>query len=178
MFFLLRKYINALRGKYWSNFDRYEYDHSEEYIQSLDDDDVFYNAAKKYVDDHIDLSKLPVDKKYISNIKNEFIQFIYKLIYGNIADAIDDKHWQASIKEYQTSLTKKLRRIIHKDSPTTTFKIEQPVGFSGSNRIVGIYAFINSHTRIAWGDIGDINEPYDRKVRTPMEIFNYVKEVA
>lgn len=50
---------------------------------------------------------------------------------------------------------------------TETFKVDGEIGFSGRNRIVGIYDFMN---RSGWGDLGNFEGSEYHKYKTPMEM--------
>lgn len=75
----------------------------------------------------------------------------------------------SDIKRTQNTLTKKLKNLAHNDiNKFHTIKIDKPIGFSGANKIVGLY---NPNTQIGWGDIGTFKGEAYHIAKTPQRVL-------
>lgn len=127
------------------------------------DTDEFKKLITKYTNDI--LSKSDIGDRgnrnafpYIANYLKNLAEFYF----GYDTD-------ETKVKESQNEVTKALRLLAHKHKNVHhTFKINTTVGFSGANRIVGIYDLTDD---IAWGDIADLKGYEYHTVDNPMNIL-------
>jgi len=109
-----------------------------------------------------------LDHRLIGNAYAAVLNYIKALVYFYVdseGGAFDD----SGIKIHQEELTKKLRKFAtdNIDKAGKTFKLPKPIGFSGANKIVGIYDVDN---RIGWGDIGDYDGWQYHMVKSPQKL--------
>ena len=79
---------------------------------------------------------------------------------------------QAELKKAQEILTNKLAilgRNKNMGDKHDTFKINEPISFSGANRIVGIYL---PDQMVGWGNLGDFERDAYHKYKTPVELVS------
>ena len=131
---------------------------------------------QKYVNnvvDNIIQYKLPHDisPKLIQSVKPELTKYVDLLVKNQATEEHGDwssDQWNAAVKASQIELTKKFKNILHRpDVNQDTFKVDGPVGFSGANKIVGLYNFISG---VGWGDLGPFERDAYHKVKQPMEL--------
>lgn len=154
-----RRFLAALKSSLRQDFDF----NVEKFVES--------GAVDKIVAAHVShvLTNLKMDERakknagqYISKHLNNLADFYVETKTGGNWDEI-------ALKASQNEVTKALRLLAHKDKETHhTFKINANVGFSGSNRIVGIY---NIETRLGWGDLGDLDGYAYHIVKNPLQIL-------
>jgi hypothetical protein len=143
----------------------------------------FGNSTDKLEQFKIDLSKSLVheiiqntlskyDKRLVDNVKSDLLKYINLLITTRTSQMFDgeDDAFNKQIKPLQLQLTKKLKNLIHHDNGDKhmTFKVDGTVGYSGANKIVGIYNF---NTGVGWGDLGKFERDAYHKVKTPVELI-------
>lgn len=78
---------------------------------------------------------------------------------------------EQDLKKSQEVLTFKLKSLLtNKDTKHTgnSFKVTEPVSFSGSNRIIGIYLPLQ---RSGWGKLGAFERDAYHKYKSPMEML-------
>ena len=78
---------------------------------------------------------------------------------------------EAELKKSQETLTYKLKQLlVNKETKHTgnSFKINEPISFSGSNRIIGIYLPLQ---RSGWGKLGDFERDAYHKYKSPQEMI-------
>lgn len=122
--------------------------------------------------------KLPelqkLSSEAVNNVKNDLYQYLKILVMSQASDDFDgmtSKEFNNKIRQYQEIITKKLRHISqNNDSTYLSFKVQNPVTFSGANKIVGIYNLINY---VGWGDLGEFERDAYHKVKTPIELLRY-----
>lgn len=141
----------------------------------------FPNGKKDFTDDervkfseqytkHILKTSLDIglSDKTISNVTPSIHNYIKALVdFWYDEDGTQNSQ---NVKHAQHELTVKLKSAKEKD-PTNhyTFKLNAPIGFSGANKIVGIY---NPRSGIGWGDLGYFSADAYHTVRTPTELLN------
>lgn len=154
-----RRFLGTLRT---ALRDTYDHD-AEKFIESGEIDKIIAKHLNLIID-NLDLNDSAKKNaathisKHLENLANFFIE---TESYGN---------WdEQALKASQNEVTKALRLLAHKDKDTHhTFKLNAPVGFSGANKIVGIY---NIETRLGWGDLGDLDGHAYHIVKSPMQIL-------
>lgn len=121
-----------------------------------------------------DILKLPemqkLNPKVIENVKNDLYGYLKTLIMSQASDDdMGSNEFNQKIRQYQETITKKLRHISQNDdSGYLSFKVQNPVTFSGKNRIVGIY---NLLSYVGWGDLGEFERDAYHKVKSPIELI-------
>ncbi len=103
-------------------------------------------------------------KNVVSDVQN-YVQSLIEFALGRSKETGD------AIKKQQEILTNKLRRLLFGNEARTeqnTFKINEPIGFSGANRIVGIY---DPDNKAGWGELGYFDRDAYHKYKTPMEML-------
>jgi len=71
------------------------------------------------------------------------------------------------LRQQKDEMTRKLKKLVVSDSEQGSFKVNETIGFSGANRIVGLY-LLTSGT--AWGNVGGLTQDVAQKVKTPAEL--------
>jgi len=109
-----------------------------------------------------------VSEKIIHYVRQDIIEYVSALMDYILNDLNGEHLYSDNLKNKQNTLTKKLKNIQHQNRGTFhTFKIDQTIGFSGANRIVGIYSPENNK---GWGDtspvIGNVIQ-----VKHPLEVI-------
>lgn len=116
-------------------------------------------------------AKFPRDAIEKANVESSVVRYVTAIVdflYEQIAGSSDN---DSDLKDAQRELTIKLRRL---STGHATFKINQQIGFSGKNRIVGIYF---PKDRVGWGDLGDFGGFAYHKYDSPMELLKKVGAV-
>lgn len=145
----------------------------------LNDENSFHNMGKEadeFIDNYIENHILPYIKKY--NLEERAIEhilpfireylrhvtiFIMDTVYGG-------PEFEDELKIAQNKLTRQLRAITKKDPKEHhTFKLDSKIGFSGANRIVGIYFPMD---KLGWGDLGGLSGFVVHTYNTPIELYN------
>lgn len=151
-------------------------DSSEE---DLNDENSFHNMGKKahdFIDYYIkiyvvkEIQKHGLDDKAINHIKPFIHEYLFHLL-GYILDTeYGGPEHEDDLKKAQNDLTRQLRHLAKKDPEGNhTFKLDAKIGFSGANRIVGIYFPMD---KLGWGDLGALESYAYHKYGTPVELFN------
>lgn len=126
--------------------------------------DEIHTHIDDYVDQHVnriiksitanDSPLALADKASVAEIKKILTDY-----FDHVAEyALHDTGNEHALKYQENQLTIKLRNFVRtKNDPdeevSRTFKINQTIGFSGANRIVGLY---NVQSNIGYGDLGDL----------------------
>lgn len=120
-----------------------------------------------------ELSKYEISDEVLNRVlgdAEEYIRIAIRLLDDMDSETgMTDRRAVDRIKELQGILTKKLRYLLYSDSSErspTMFKINKRIGFSGSNRIVGL---VNNQNGLGWGDTGEWGF---RAVDHPLKIIN------
>lgn len=149
----------------------------DRYIKSVgySSEDISDAKLQKIVNDHIAnvIVKLraTLDSRAIHNIKGELQRYYMELAEFMVSNATYDYAGNSDadqVKQHQDALTKKMKLMYSKSTGgiKNTFKVNKPIGFSGANKIVGIYM---PDEQTGWGDTGGF-EPY-HKYKTPLELL-------
>lgn len=154
-----KKFLSTLRIALRNDYDF----NMESFVESGEIDNIVSNHAKEVV------SGLKLDERGKEAAFDSIVRHL-----NNLADFYIDTEtgggWDESkLKASQNDVTKALRLLAHSDKETHhTFKINAPVGFSGANKIIGIY---NIETRLGWGDLGDLSGYAYHVVRSPFQVL-------
>lgn len=133
--------------------------------------------VRSYADDVMSNIVSLVPAQRISPMKQKHMRpfveaYLMALLEFIIAKEIGDIANEAPVKAAQTELTKQLRQL-NKDAPEVldTFKINSKIGFSGSNKIVGIFF---PKGRIGWGDLGALEGHEYHKYDNPATLLRKI----
>ncbi len=154
-----KRFLSALKSSLDSNFD---YD-VEKFVES--------GVIDKIISAHVRdvLANLELDDRAKKNAVEPIVKHLNNLADFYIETEVGGNLDETSLKASQNEVTKALRLLAHRDKATHhTFKLNANVGFSGSNRIVGIY---NIETRLGWGDLGDLYGYAYHIVKNPLQIL-------
>lgn len=108
-----------------------------------------------------------LDERAVESFSPEvykYVAAVARFVQGNTPET------QADLKKSQEVLTNKLAplgRNKHTQGDHDTFKINEPISFSGANRIVGIYL---PEKMAGWGNLGDFERDAYHKYKSPMEL--------
>lgn len=110
------------------------------------------------------------DLKMIDALRPALIDHLKVFLTYVQQNQLDQEHMGFDqIKNTQNILTKKMKTLAHKNTKDFhTFKIDHPIGFSGANKIVGLY---NPNTNIGWGDIGDFDGEQYHIAKDPRRVL-------
>ena len=145
------------------NFDDYD-DYENTYYSEIENIVKEYISDSKTINDALAVIKDPTARESVIAELTEYLHAV-----ANIAAQMDTN--EHTIKHHQMNLTKMLRNVMRKRNDGDnykTFKVDGPVGFRGSNRIVGLY---NVSTRIGWGDIGALSGYAMHVASTPQRML-------
>lgn len=133
------------------------------------DDAAQVKFAKIYSNYIIDESMSNLDSRLINNIKPHLQNYVLSIVKFFIASETDSFIDEHESKQYRNILTKKLKIMLHHSHEVNkTFKIDATIGFSGANKIVGVYDMYN---RVGWGDLGDLSGYEYHLVDSPIELL-------
>lgn len=119
--------------------------------------------ANTYTNRIIERNLRDLDNRAKDNVRDSIHQYITSLIRFYVT-----KDNQDEVKSNQDNLTRKLKQLNHDKETYHTFKLNEPISYSGANKIVGFY---NKDSRIGWGDLGAFEGYEYHKVKTPMELL-------
>lgn len=128
--------------------------------------------AKQYAADIIETNPT------ISKQNQQFKKISYDAIYQYILSLIEMFTTSGSINEtlargQKNKLTKTMRRLFKRDGGYINLKLDSHIGFSGANKIVGLYSI---DANFGWGDLGDLAGYSHHQYRTPIEFANKLAE--
>jgi hypothetical protein len=131
-----------------------------------------HEPAKEIIDDIMDEVSIKLkNNNLFYAIDDDLRRYLglYCEIY-NYAEYTDsemaNKHNE--YKQLEFKITKQLKTLAKKSK---TFKIDGKVGFSGRNRIVGLYY---PNAGIGWGSLGYFDKLAYHKYKTPMELLSKI----
>ena len=86
-----------------------------------------------------------------------------------IAFATNGSPEQENAMRYsKNELTKRLKKLVVSDGNQVSFKINEPITYSGANKIIGLLMIGSG---VAWGDVGELERNVSSRVRTPAELI-------
>jgi hypothetical protein len=112
-----------------------------------------------------------VSDEVLKRVQPDILKFVNTLAHISFKRFPTQEAMDAAIRDQQTVMTKKLKNLLHTDNPReqhSSFKIDQTIGFSGANKIVGIYDFMAG---VGWGDLAHWERDAYHKVKTPSELL-------
>lgn len=71
------------------------------------------------------------------------------------------------LRQQKDEMTRKLKKLVVSDSEQGSFKVNETIGFSGANRIVGLYLLTSG---MAWGNVGGLTQDVAQKVKNPIDL--------
>lgn len=133
--------------------------------------DFKYIDVNEYIKNHVTrilkndmfASLIPHQLHKIQTVCTEYLNSLAKFIISSSAGENGD---ETELRKNKNELTKQLRYLI-KNSQHERIKIDQPITFSGGNRIVGICDYIQG---VGWGDITGLQNEVYHMVKTPIEL--------
>lgn len=136
-----------------------------EYALDNEDDGTIHQRIDDYVDAHVERIIKSItainsplqfaDKTNVSEVKKILTDY-----FDHVAEfALHETGNEHALKYQENQLTIKLRNFVRtKNDPdeqvSHTFKINEQIGFSGANRIVGLF---NVQSNIGYGDLGGLH---------------------
>lgn len=137
------------------------------------DDDEYFYAVDNIINEWVNIIIKNIKEKYNLTESNAYISILSESIKKYLESLsefllIDNENILRDSKEKLTRIMKKLV----KDDSCERFKINSIVGFSGSNKIVGLYS---PNERVGWGDLGDLEGSAYHKYNTPIEFLKSLK---
>lgn len=108
------------------------------------DDKVIIKLAKSGVDGHelereaVILLIQNLQKKGLNNNTIKAASPVIKEYVRALITFARDPQSENQMRQHKNELTKKLRKLVVYDKSQHSFKINEPIGYSGSNKIIGI----------------------------------------
>jgi hypothetical protein len=135
-----------------------------DYFLDQEEYEDIYKDIDEFVDRHVEqilksMTAIGSPLQMATKAHAAEIKKILSDYFDHVAEyALHDTGNEHALKYQENQLTLKLRNYIRtKNDPDDelghTFKINEPIGFSGANRIVGIF---NVQTNIGYGDLGQL----------------------
>lgn len=114
---------------------------------------LVHNLKDKGLNSHTIKSAIPTAKEYVRSV-------IDYALNGS-------KENEQFLRRQKDEMTRKLKKLVVSDSEQGSFKINQTIGFSGANKIVGLFLLTSGK---AWGNVGGLTQDVSEKVNTPAEL--------
>lgn len=133
--------------------------------QDFDKDKFILNQYHRIVDNMVG----EYDDRLIDNVKDDVYRYVHALVEFVLKKTPEGDE---KVKKLQEVLSNKLRKL-HFNKSHKSFKVDGPVTFSGSNRIVGVYS---PEKRAGWGDLGYFERDAYHKYKTPLELYKSFSE--
>lgn len=140
----------------------------EKFMESGKDEEF----AKQYATNIIKTNEI------INKQNQEFKKVAYDALYQYIFTLVDmfaaiGHIDETDAREQKNKLTKVMRRLFKQDTSYDNLKLDSAIGFSGSNKIVGMYSV---DANIGWGDLGQLKGYSYHEYKTPVEFANKTME--
>ena len=127
------------------------------------DDEAQDDFAHDYTNRILEKNLPDLDPRAVESVRDSIHEYVVALIRFYVT-----REGQSQVKMQQDNLTRKLKRLTTDKDKHHSLKINEPIGFSGANKIVGFY---NKDSRIGWGDLGGLEGYEYHKVKTPIELL-------
>jgi hypothetical protein len=142
------------------DYDKYERDGFDDRQQQ--------ELAEKYTQHVIDTNLNHLHPKMIQHVYKYVFAYVLSLVHFYVNSEIDHDFDDSEVKANQQIMSKQLRALTNDKRLSKTLKVDATIGFSGANKIVGLY---DINTRVGWGDLGGLKNYEFHTVKSPQELL-------